>query len=40
MNFRARGLEGGIWGGNRGFVLIGLKLFRFEKRTGLEVDQR
>ena len=27
MNFRARGLEGGIWGGNRGFVIIGLKLF-------------
>ena len=27
LNFRARGLEGGIWGGNRGFVPIGLKLF-------------
>ena len=49
MNFRARGLEGGIWGGNRGFVRIGLKLFWFEKRTSyqqrpggkfLEVDRR
>ena len=36
MNFRARGLEGEIWGGNRGFVPIGLKLFWFEKRTSYQ----
>ena len=36
MNFRARGFEGGIWGGNRGFVRISLKLFWFEKRTSYQ----
>ena len=36
MNFRARGFEREIWGGNRGFVYIGLKLFWFEKRTSYQ----
>ena len=36
MNFRAQGFEGEIWGGNRGFVSIGLKLFWFEKRTSYQ----
>ena len=49
MKFRARGFEGEIWGGNRGFVSIGLKLSWFEKWTSyqqrpgrkfLDVDRR
>ena len=36
MNFRARGFEREIWGGNRGFVSIGLKLFWFEWRTSYQ----
>ena len=36
MNFRARGFEREIWGGNRAFVSIGYKLFRFEQRTSYQ----
>ena len=42
MNFRVRGFEDEIWGGNNGFVSIGLKLF-YQQRPGgkfLEVDRR
>ena len=30
LNFCARGFEREIWGGSRGFVFVGLKLFWFE----------
>ena len=36
MSFRARGVEGGIWGENRGFLYLGLKLVWFEKRTSYQ----
>ena len=36
MSFRARGFEREIWGGTRGFVSIGLKLFWFEQRTSYQ----
>ena len=36
MSFCARGFEREVWGGNRGFVYIGLKLFWFEYRISYQ----